>query len=108
MIEVKVYQTTQGKWPFTSWYDGLKNHTDQLRIRKRVRQIALGNFGDSKSVGAGVYELRFFFGKGYRVYYAREQNAVILLLCGGDKSSQQKDIGKAKAYWKEYKERFYD
>lgn len=104
-MEVRIYKTKDGKQPFTKWYDGLKDQASQLRIRKRLRQITLGNFGDSKSVGAGVYELRFFFGKGYRVYYAKDRDVVVLLLCGGDKSSQPKDIENAKAYWQDYKER---
>lgn len=105
MIEIRIYRTGYGKQPFTKWYDGLKDKTVRLRIRKRLRQVTLGNFGDSKSIGAGVYELRFFFGKGYCVYYAKDKEAIVLLLSGGDKSSQQKDIENAKAYWKDYKER---
>lgn len=105
MIEIRIFRTQKGKQPFKNWYDGLKDKTVQIRIRKRLRQISLGNFGDSKSVGCGVYELRFFFGKGYRIYYAKENEVIVLLLCGGDKSNQQKDIDKAKTYWKDYKER---
>jgi putative addiction module killer protein len=104
-MEVKIYQTKEGKQPFIKWYDDLKDQFYQLRIRKKLRQITLGNFGDSKSVGDGVYELRFFFGKGYRVYYAKESNVIVLLLCGGDKSTQQKDINQAKVYWQDYQER---
>jgi putative addiction module killer protein len=104
-MEVKIYQTKEGKQPFIKWYDDLKDQSYQLRIRKKLRQITLGNFGDSKLVGDGVYELRFFFGKGYRVYYAKESNVIVLLLCGGDKSTQQKDINQAKVYWQDYQER---
>ncbi len=105
MIEVRIYVDERGREPFTLWYDSLKDQPTALRIRKRVRQMALGNFGDHKSVGAGVYELRFFFGKGYRVYYAKDGEVVVILLTGGDKSTQKKDIEQAKTYWKDYKER---
>lgn len=104
-MEIRIYQTKEGKQPFIKWYDNLKNQSYQLRIRKRLRKITLGNSGDSKSVGDGVYELRFFFGKGYRVYYAKESNVIVLLLCGGDKSTQKKDINQAKVYWQDYQER---
>ena len=63
------------------------------------------NFGDRKSVGDGVWELRLAFGPGYRIYYGEVDNTIVLLLCGGDKSSQRRDIERAKNYWKEYKER---
>ena len=104
-MEIRIYQTKEGKQPFTKWYDGLKDQSNQLRIRKRLRQITLGNFGDSKFLGDGIFELRFFFGKGYRVYYAKQSNVVVLLLCAGDKSTQQKDINQAKIYWQDYQER---
>ena len=65
----------------------------------------MGNFGDYKSVGDGVYELRLFFGKGYRVCFAEHGRAYIVLLLGGDKSSQLRDITLAKRYLKDYKER---
>ena len=61
--------------------------------------MELGNFGDSKSIGDGVAELRIHFGSGYRVYYAKEGTSIYLLLCGGDKSSQSRDIKQAKALW---------
>ncbi len=67
--------------------------------------VALGNLGDVKSVGAGVSELRLAFGKGYRVYFAQEGEKIILLLCGGDKGSQDKDIREAKTYLQDYRRR---
>lgn len=74
------------------------------KTRSRLDAMALGNLGDRKSVGAGVYKLRFHFGAGYRVYYGEIDNTIVLLLCGGDKSTQRQDIKRAKAYWAEYKE----
>lgn len=73
-------------------------------IRARINRLELGNFGDCKSVGAGVLELRVSFGPGYRVYFGRDGNTVVVLLYGGDKGSQTRDILKAKLFWKEYKD----
>jgi putative addiction module killer protein len=67
-----------------------------------LEYLAQGNYGDYKGVGEGVYELRFFFGAGYRVYFANDGDKVVLLLYGGDKGSQSKDVTKAKSYWKDY------
>jgi len=64
--------------------------------------MAQGNFGDHKPVGEGVYELRLFFGPGYRIYFSKHGNTVVLLLCGGNKSSQRDDIEKARQYWGEF------
>ena len=74
------------------------------RMQARLEKLEEGNFGDYKSVGEGVFELRFHFGSGYRIYFAQIGNAIVLLLCDGDKSSQTGDIERAKAYWREYKE----
>ena len=86
---------------------GIKGDVELL-ARQRIRhiefhadRIALGNFGDAKSVGGGVSELRFTFGPGYRVYYTRRGDIVVILLCGGDKGSQEQDIERAKAIAKE-------
>ena len=71
-------------------------------VRARLNRIRLGNFGDCKSVGGGVEELRIDFGPGYRVYYGREGSLVVVLLCGGSKKSQARDIVTAQRQWKEY------
>lgn len=71
----------------------------------RLNRVALGNLGDVKSVGAGVSELRLAFGKAYRVYFTQEGDKIILLLCGGDKGSQDKDIRQAKAYLQDFRRR---
>jgi len=71
-------------------------------VRSRLNRIRLGNFGDCKSVGGGVEELRIDFGPGYRVYYGREGALVVVLLCGGSKKSQARDIVTAQRQWKEY------
>lgn len=81
---------------YVDWLAGLKNRKDALRISARVLRIEQNNFGDSKSVGGGVSELRFTFGPGYRVYYTIREGTVCILLGGGTKQRQQKDIASAK------------
>lgn len=92
-----------GKKPFADWFAKFKDSKIKARIRQRINRLEEGNYGDYKSVGDGVYELRLFFGSGYRIYFAEVGDTVVLLLCAGDKSSQSKDIEKAKEYWKEFK-----
>jgi putative addiction module killer protein len=99
------YVTADGKNPFREWLNGLRDIHTRAKIRVRLNRVRLGNFGDAKSVGSGVAELRVAYGPGYRVYFARAGNAVVLLLCGGDKSTQKHDIGTAKDYWLDYQRR---
>ncbi|MGY2046766.1 type II toxin-antitoxin system RelE/ParE family toxin [Methylobacterium sp. JK268] len=82
---------------FDAWIAGLRDPRAKARIALRIDRLALGNPGDVTSVGGGVSELRIDYGPGYRVYFARRDRTVILLLCGGDKSSQTQDIERAKA-----------
>lgn len=86
---------------FLAWLMGLRDVQARARIAKRIDRLAQGNFGDAKSVGGGVSELRFDFGPGYRVYYTMRGKVVVILLCGGDKGSQQRDIERAVALAKE-------
>lgn len=83
------------------WLAGLRDVQARMRIAKRLDRLADGNFGDAKSLGEGVSELRFTFGPGYRVYYTVRGTVVIILLCGGDKRSQRRDIERAIAMTKE-------
>jgi len=82
---------------FRAWLDGLRDRRAIARINARLRRVSLGNIGDTKSVGDGVSELRIPYGPGYRLYYLRDGEQLIVLLCGGDKGSQQRDITHAKA-----------
>ncbi len=91
--------------PIAEWLDGFGDVPIRWRIVARLERLADGHLGDWKSLGAGVYELRIHAGPGYRVYYAQDGAAIILLLCGGDKGTQQRDIERAHAYWKDYKAR---
>lgn len=89
--------TIQQTESFVRWLTALRDHRAQARIIARIRRAGLGNFGDAKPVGAGVSEMRIDVGPGYRVYFTRRQERLILLLCGGDKSSQSRDIRRAVA-----------
>jgi len=105
---IRTYETASGRKPFTEWLSALKDKEARLRILRRIERLKLGNFGDSKSIGAGVQELRFHFGSGYRVYYMEIDHIIVVLLCGGDKGSQSKDIEKAKEYAKDLRNRTHD
>lgn len=96
------YADQEGREPFVEWLESL-SVPFQDRVFRRLQRVQLGNFGDHKNVGEGIRELRLHFGKGYRVYYAEDGEEIVLLLCGGDKSRQHKDIRQAKSYWLEYR-----
>jgi putative addiction module killer protein len=99
---VIVYAKKSGKEPFTEWLYSLRDVMGRKRILARVSRLQQGHYGDCEPVGEGVSELRLFFGSGYRVYFGEQNNQIVVLLCGGDKGNQDKDIEQAKAYWKEY------
>jgi putative addiction module killer protein len=104
-VEVRNYETTTGAQPVGAWLDSLRDGIARLRIAARIERLGKGLPGDWKSVGGGVRELRIDHGPGYRVYYAQHGNALILLLCGGDKRTQARDIERAHEYWKDYQTR---
>jgi putative addiction module killer protein len=81
---------------FSNWRNLIKDDHARAKIDLRIEQTKLGNFGDFKFVGDGIYEMRIHYGPGYRIYYTKEDDVIVLLLVGGDKSTQQKDIEKAK------------
>jgi len=102
--EIRIYARPDGTEPYIVWETRLKDRTARARIRARIGRLRLGNFGDSKRLGE-VFELRIHVGPGYRVYYGREGSDVVILLCGGDKGSQARDIERAEAYWRDYRSR---
>jgi putative addiction module killer protein len=89
MIEIRQTET------YKKWFEALKDRNARMRINIRVRRLSLGNLGDVKPVGGGVSEVRIDYGPGYRVYFVQKQKLIIVLLIGGDKSTQSKDIQKA-------------
>ena len=101
-LKVREYLTSDGRSPFADWLRALDVAT-RARIQARVLRFEGCNLGDHKSVGGGVLEARVNFGPGYRVYFALEGSVAVLLLVGGDKSSQQRDIRNAQSYWDDYR-----
>ncbi len=100
---ILIFETEQGKCPFSEWLLTLNDSKGRAVIRARLERVRLGNLGDCKNVGGGVNELRVSFGPGYRVYFGQDGATLVVLLCGGDKSTQRRDITKAKLLWMEYK-----
>lgn len=104
MFVVTQYQRSDGVIPFKQWFDSLESKA-AVKIRTAIAQMELGNFGDHKSVGKGVFERRLHFQQGYRVYFAKDGPALVLLIAGGTKARQQADIERAHLDWSDYKTR---
>ncbi len=106
-LEVEFYEDTSGKCPFLEWQESLRDRRVEAKIDKRIQRIRTGNLGDCKRLkeADGIWELRMDFGPGYRLYYGRDGNKLIVLLCGGIKRTQDADIERAEKYWRDYQER---
>ena len=104
-IKIVFYNTEARKEPFSVWLDGLDKKTQWI-VLERITRVESGNFGDCKPLKGykGIYELVIDYGPGYRIYYAKQGPVVVILLLGGEKKSQHRDIEKAYHYWKLYKE----
>ncbi|NNE20742.1 MAG: type II toxin-antitoxin system RelE/ParE family toxin [Myxococcales bacterium] len=102
-IEVRVYQTPDGRCPFDDWLARLRDIRAIEKTDARIARLRSGHFGDCKPVGEGVLELRVHYSPGYRIYLGRQARAVVLLLCAGDKRTQSRDIARAKRYWREHR-----
>lgn len=100
-LVVREYLDERGRSPVRDWLNEL-DKAIRARIHARILRFETGNLGDHKDVGDGVWEARLDFGPGYRVYFGKHGDALILLLVGGDKSSQNKDIKRAKEFWATY------
>lgn len=105
MVEVYHYITENGENVFETWLSSLKDDTVAARIAARIARLAGGNYGDCKPVGKSVWELRIDIGPGYRVYYAKIERTCVLLLAGGDKSTQAVDINRAITNLNDYRKR---
>jgi putative addiction module killer protein len=103
--ELQNYLTTDGRSPFEDWYYSFRDTKTRNKIQLRLDRVKLGNLGDYRSVGEGVFEFRIDYGLGYRIYFGQVGLTIVLLLCGGDKSTQEQDIRKAKEYWADYERR---
>ena len=102
-LMIREFLRRDGRNPFREWLDEL-DASVRARIQARVFRFEQGNLRDHKMVGGGVWEARLDFGPGYRIYFGKDGAAIILLLLGGDKSSQAKDIATAQTHWKNYLE----
>ena len=102
--EVVAFRARNGQVPFEEWLNDLKDKRAVARILARLARVRHGNLGDCKPVGEGVSELRVDYGPGYRLYFGQKGNALIVLLRGGDKRTQDRDIRLAKQFWREFKE----
>jgi putative addiction module killer protein len=104
-VKLLRYQREDGREPFTDWQTALRDKAAAARILMRLRQVEADNLGDWSAVGDGVIELRIHVGAGYRVYCGRYGQKIVILLCGGDKSTQARDIKRAQDLWAEWKRR---
>ena len=102
--EIEVFRAKNGRVPFEDWLDDLKDKAAVARVLARLARMRQGNLGDCKAVGEGISELRIDYGPGYRVYFGQKGRTLVVLLCGGDKRTQERDIRLAKQYWCELKE----
>ncbi|WP_235185795.1 type II toxin-antitoxin system RelE/ParE family toxin [Methylomarinum vadi] len=104
MIEVREYLDAEGKSPYAKWFDRL-NVAAAVKVTTAVHRMEQGNFSNVKGVGAGVYEFRIDYGPGYRIYFGKDGDRLVILLAGGTKKRQDADITTAKANWRDYKRR---
>ena len=102
--QVIAYGLANGQCPFEIWLENLLDKKALYAVTSRIDRASMGNFGDCKSLGGGVQELRIHQSKGFRVYFAQDGDTIKLLLLGGDKSAQFKDIKLAKIYLQDYEE----
>ena len=103
-IKIQEYLTITGCSPFGEWLSQLADSRAKAKVLVRLDRVAVGNWGDHKYLSNGVYELRISYGKGLRIYYGIVNDTLILLLGGGDKSTQTQDINQAIKYWQEYQQ----
>jgi putative addiction module killer protein len=99
---IEYYITQEGKIPFNQWYESLKDKRAREEVARRLNRAIQGNFGDHKILAEDLYEMRITYGPAYRIYYTEKDKRIIVLLCGGDKSTQTEDVEKAKQYLKDY------
>ena len=104
MLDIRAYIDSTGRSPFETWFADLDS-TAAAKVTVGLARLEQGNFSNAKSVGTGVMEYRIDFGPGYRVYFGRDGDAVVVLLGGGTKKRQQRDIESARERWIEYKQR---
>ena len=105
---IRNYATTSGREPFEEWLDSLRDKKTQAIVLERLNRLRLGNFGDCRHLGEGIYELRIHYGPGYRIYFGELDKVIVILLCGGAKRTQKRDVKRAREYWQELRNRTYE
>ncbi len=103
MLEIRYYAASGGKEPFAEWFADLEP-VSRAKVTRAIARMEQGNLSNVKSVGEGVLEYRIDFGPGYRVYLGRDGDTLVILLTGGTKKRQQRDIAAAHEYWRDYKQ----
>jgi len=103
MLEIRYYVTSGGHQPFAEWFADL-DPVARAKVARALVRMEQGNLSNVKSIGEGVLEYRIDFGPGYRVYFGRDGEVLVILLTGGTKKRQQRDIEAAKEYWRDYKQ----
>src|ERR1700752_4751244 len=104
MIEIREYLDSRGHSPYTAWFDGL-NAEAAAKVATAVTRISLGNFSNVEGIGSGVFEYKLDFGPGYRIYFGKDGETLVILLGGGTKKQQRHDINAALAHWQDYERR---
>jgi len=104
MIDVREYLDARGRSPYAAWFDSL-NAQVAAKVATALTRISLGNFSNVEGVGSGVFEYKLDFGPGYRIYFGEDGQALVILLGGGSKKRQRRDINTALANWQDYKRR---
>jgi len=104
MIEIREYLDARGNSPYTKWFDSL-SVAAAVKVTTAVYRMAQGNFSNAKGISAGLYEYRIHFGPGYRIYFGKDGNQLVILLVGGSKTRQSADIAAAKEHWQDFKRR---
>ena len=102
MVEIRYYVASGNREPFANWFAEL-DPIASAKVSRAIARMQQGNFSNAKSVGEGVFEYKIDFGPGYRVYYGRDGDKIVILLTGGTKKRQQRDIDAAQDYWRDYK-----
>ena len=105
VVGVREYLDERGVSPFGQWLFALRDHAGAAKIAAVLDRMSRGNFGDAKTVGSGVFERRIDFGPGYRIYFGRDGDTLVILLAGGTKKRQARDVEDAKQRWDDYKRR---
>ena len=103
MVDIRYYVSASGDEPFADWFADVEA-VARAKVTRAIARIEQGNFSNVKAVGEGVMEYRIDFGPGYRIYFGRDGDTLVILLTGGTKKRQQRDIDAAHAYWRDYKQ----